>query len=247
MTNHIHPTARIGHGTETGRNVVILENVSIGKNCRIGHGVVIHPDSVIGDGVRIDDNAVIGKTPMRAALSAMTRQRTLEPCVVGDGCILGSMTVVYRGCRIGPKVLVADLATIREDVEIGEMTIVGRGVAVENKVRVGRKCKLETGSYITALSEIEDGCFVAPEVTFTNDNFLGRTADRFKYHQGVTLKRGARVGANATILPRVIVGPDALVAAGALVTHDVPERKIVAGVPAEVWRDVPKEQLLDNQ
>jgi UDP-2-acetamido-3-amino-2,3-dideoxy-glucuronate N-acetyltransferase len=144
-------------------------------------------------------------------------------------------------------VMVADLASVREDVEIGEYTIIGRGVTIENKVTVGRRCKVETEAYITALSKIEDGCFIAPEVTFTNDNFLGRTKDRFKYHAGVTVKRGARIGANVTVLPGKTIGPDALVAAGSVVTKDVPGGKIVVGSPAKVWRDVPSDQLLDNQ
>lgn len=184
---------------------------------------------------------------MKAALSAITREQQLPACEIGDACIIGTLTVLYRGCKIGNKVMVADLASVREDVEIGEYTIVGRGVTVENKVRIGKRCKLETEAYITALSEIEDGCFIAPEVTFTNDNFLGRTKERFKYHKGVTLRRGARVGANVTFLPGVTVGADALVAAGSVVTRDVPEKKIVLGSPAKVWRDVPADQLLDNQ
>jgi UDP-2-acetamido-3-amino-2,3-dideoxy-glucuronate N-acetyltransferase len=63
----------------------------------------------------------------------------------------------------------------------------------------------------------------------------------------VTLRRGARVGANVTFLPGVTVGADALVAAGSVVTRDVPEKKVVVGSPAKVWRDVPTDQLLDNQ
>lgn len=143
--------------------------------------------------------------------------------------------------------MVADMASVREDVEIGVYTIIGRGVTVENNVRIGQRCKVETGAYITALSDIEDGCFIAPEVTFTNDNFLGRTRERFKHHKGVTVRRGARIGANATLLPGLTIGQDALVAAGSVVTQDVPPRKIVLGSPARVWRDVPTEQLLDNQ
>lgn len=143
--------------------------------------------------------------------------------------------------------MVADLASVRENVEIGEFTIVGRGVTIENKVRIGRRCKLETEAYITALSEIADGCFIAPEVTFTNDNFLGRTKERFKFHKGVTMKRGARIGANVTVLPGITIHEDALVAAGSVVTRDVPARKIVMGSPARVLRDVPQEQLLENQ
>jgi acetyltransferase-like isoleucine patch superfamily enzyme len=155
--------------------------------------------------------------------------------------------VIYRGCVVRKKVMVADMASIRENVEVGEYTIIGRGVTIENKVRVGSRCKLETEAYITALSEIEDGCFIAPEVTFTNDNFLGRTKERFKYHKGVTMKRGARIGANVTVLPGLTLGEDALVAAGSVVTRDVPARKIVLGSPARVWRDVPTDQLLENQ
>lgn len=247
MTTSIHPSAQIGVGTRFGHNTVVLENVRIGANCQIGHGVVIHPDTVIGDTVRIDDNSVIGKLPMKAALSAITKDQVLPPCEIGDACLIGALAVVYRGCKINARVMVADLASIREDVEIGEYTIIGRGVTVENKVRIGKRCKIETEAYITALSDIDDNCFIAPEVSFTNDNFLGRTKDRFKYHKGVTLKRGARVGANATFLPGVCVGADALVAAGSVVTRNVPGGKIVCGVPAREMRDVPPEQLLENQ
>jgi len=247
MGTFIDPTARIGTGTQYGHNSVILGNVQIGENCKIGHGVIIHPDTVIGNNVRIDDHSVVGKLPMKAALSAVTKEQQLPPCIIENECLIGAMAVVYRGCVLRTKVMVADLASVREDVEIGEFTIVGRGVTVENKVKVGRRCKLETESYITALSEIEDGCFVAPEVTFTNDNFLGRTKDRFKYHKGVTMKRGARIGANVTVLPGITIGADALVAAGSIVTRDVPAGKIVMGTPARVLREVPSEQLLDNQ
>lgn len=247
MKSFLHESARIGAGTRLGHNSVVHENVRIGENCQIGSSVVIHPDTVIGDNVRIDDSSIIGKLPMKAALSAVTREQTLEPCVVGDDCMIGALTVIYRGCVLHKKVMVADLASVREDVEIGEFTIVGRGVAVENKVRIGSRCKLETEAYITALSEIGDGCFIAPEVTFTNDNFLGRTHERFKFHKGVTMKRGARIGANVTVLPGLTLGEDALVAAGSIVTRDVPARKVVLGAPARVWREVPSEQLLENQ
>ena len=247
MQNFIHPTAKIGANVSFGVNCYIDANVTIGENCQIGHGVIIHPDTVIGAGVRIDDHTVIGKRPMKAAASAITKDETLSGCVIGDRCIIGTLVVIYRGCTIEQNVLVADLASVRENVRVGEYTIVGRGVTIENKVTVGKRCKLETEAYITALSEIGDYCFIAPEVTFTNDNFLGRTKDRFKYHKGVTMKNGARIGANVTVLPGITLEEDALVAAGSVVTRNVPARKIVLGNPARVWRDVPTEQLLENQ
>jgi acetyltransferase-like isoleucine patch superfamily enzyme len=247
MSNIVSKTASLGEGTQLGEFCRIADHVVIGKACEIGSRVVIHDGSVIGDQVRIDDGAVIGKSPMRAANSAVTKEQQLPPAKVGDNCIIGTGAVIYRGCEIGCKVLVADLATIRENVTVGDFTIVGRGVAIENYCKIGRYVKLETNVYITAYSELEDRVFVAPCVATSNDNFIGRTEERFKHFKGVTVRRGGRIGVNATILPGITIGEDALVAAGALVTKDVPPRKIVVGVPARVFRDVPPEQLLENQ
>lgn len=243
----VHPDAEVGKGTVLGHGAVVHAGARIGENCQIGCYVVIHPGAVVGDRVRIDDHSVLGKLPMKAAASAITQERELPPLEIGSDCLIGASVIVYRGASIGGKVMLADQATVREDVRIGGMTIIGRGVTVENKVTIGRRCKIETEAYITALSSIGDGCFIAPEVSFTNDNFLGRTKERFKYHQGVTLERGARIGANTTFLPGITVGADALVAAGSTVTKDVPAGKIVMGSPARVLRDVPEEQLLENQ
>jgi UDP-2-acetamido-3-amino-2,3-dideoxy-glucuronate N-acetyltransferase len=245
--SHIDSSAVLGERTRIGEFCVIAKDVRIGKACRIGNHVTIHEDSQIGDSVRIDDNAVIGKQPMRAANSAVTKDQELPPAVIGNDCILGTNTVIYRGCTLGEKVLVADQATIRENVEIGEFTIVGRGAAVENFCKIGKRCKLETNVYITAYSELEDYVFVAPCVATSNDNFVGRTKERFKHFKGVIVKRGGRIGVNATILPGKTIGEDTLVAAGAVVTQDTPPRKIVLGSPAKPFKDVPEEQLLENQ
>ena len=113
MGNQIHQSCQIGAGTLYGHNTVIAENVRIGVNCRIGHGVVIHPDTVIGNEVRIDDNSVIGKLPMKAALSAITQEQELPPCEIADNCLIGALTILYRGCKLGTKAMVADMASIR--------------------------------------------------------------------------------------------------------------------------------------
>ena len=112
---------------------------------------------------------------------------------------------------------------------------------------LGTYVKIETNAYITAHTVIEDRCFIAPMVAMSNDNFLGRTEERFKYTKGPHLKKGARIGVNATLLPGITVGEDAVVGAGAVVTKDVPPRKIVAGVPADLFKDTPKEQLVEKQ
>ena len=81
----------------------------------------------------------------------------------------------------------------------------------------------------------------------SNDNFVGRTKERFKHFKGVTVETGGRIGAGAVILPGVIVGADALVGAGSVVTRDVPPGTVVYGVPAVKAGPVPSEQLLENQ
>jgi UDP-3-O-[3-hydroxymyristoyl] glucosamine N-acyltransferase len=247
MTRVIHPSAVIGADTVIGEFCVVGENVRIGRGCHIGHHVVLHADTVVGDTVRIDDHAALGKKPMKAANSATTREQELPPLTVGELCIVGTGVVLYRGAAIDPKVLMADLCTVRENVTIGRGTIVGRGVTVENFCTVGRYCKLESECYITAYSTLEDRVFIAPGVVTSNDNFVGRTAERFKHFKGVTVRKGGRIGAGTVLLPGVTVGEDALVAAGSVVSRDVPARKIVLGAPAKPWRDVPVEQLLENQ
>lgn len=244
----ISPTARIAPGVSLGPFCVVEDDVVIGVGAVVGAFTILHAGTIIGSRVRVDDHVVVGKKPMRAARSAVTKDpgKALPPAQIGDDSIIGSSVVIYAGCRIGNKVLVADFASVREDVEIGDFTIIGRGVAVENKCRIGQRCKIETEAYITAMSTIGDDCFISPEVTFTNDNFMGRTEERFKHHGGVTMERGSRVGANATILPGIRIGEEGVVAAGSVVTRDVPARQVVLGLPARVLRPVPQEQLLDG-
>ncbi|NQT25340.1 N-acetyltransferase [candidate division KSB1 bacterium] len=243
----IHESVQVGEGSQLGSFCVIEKDVQIGKACQIGHHVVIHQGSRIGDNIRIDAHSVIGKSPMRAARSIFQKSEDLPPTQIGNGCMIGAQVVIYEGCDLGSHCLVADGAAVRENVQIGEYTIIGRLVTVENYSKIGKKCKLETGCYITAYSTLGDYCFIAPRVTTTNDNFLGRTEERFKHFKGVTVKTGGRIGANATILPGKTIGEDAVVGAASVVTKDVPDKTVVVGVPAREYGQTPEEQLLENQ
>jgi hypothetical protein len=245
MNQKIAKTAIIGKDTKIGFNAIIEDDVQVGDNCLIGHNVIIHRGSKIGSGVRIDDNTIIGKEPLFAPRSIFRAKKFFSP-EIGDDCLLGANVVIYVGSIIGKRNLIADLSTIREDVKIGDLNIIGRNVTIENFVNIGNRNKFETNSYITAYSEIGDYCFVAPAVATSNDNYMGRDKERYKHFKGVTIKTGGRIGANATILPGKVIEEDGMVAAGSVVTKDVPKEEIVLGNPAGVFRNVDEKQLLKN-
>lgn len=243
MHTVIDQTAEVGGNCRIGNFVTIAAGVWIGDDVSIGHNVVIHIGSRIGNGTNIQDHAVIGRQPLTSAIS--TRQaRHCKPIRVGDGCIIGSHSVLYASVELGDGVMVADLASIREGTVIRSHTNIGRGVLVEYDTVVGERCKIQTGSHLTGNMIIEDDVFFGGEVHTMNDKELDR--DKDLPFAGPHIKRGARVGGNATILPGVVIGVDSVVGAGAVVTKDVPDRTIVVGVPAVYLKDVPARLQLDR-
>jgi acetyltransferase-like isoleucine patch superfamily enzyme len=231
----------------TRENLVMGEGVTIGEAVEIGANVVIHDGTVIGDGVVIQDNVVLGKQPKLSKRSTSAKKEPLAPLEIGAGTAVCSGAVVYAGTVLGPDVIIGDQASVRERCRLGEGVVVGRGVCVENDVPIGAFTKIQSNSYITAYSELEDHVFIAPCVTTTNDNFMGRTEARHELIKGAIIRRGARVGGGVVILPGIEIGAEAFVAAGALVTRDVPAGKLVAGLPAQVWRDVPPEEMVGRE
>lgn len=244
----ISSKASIDPSAEIGDYCVIEEGVVIGKGSRIGHHVVLRKGSSIADHVQIGDFTVIGTRPMVAAHSVRKAQEhDYQPTQIKSGCLIGSHAVIYQEVSLGERVFVADFASIREKVVVGECSIVGRGVSIENDTTIGCYCKLETNTYITAYSHIEDYCFIAPCVATSNDRFMARSEKRLGKFKGVTMKRGARIGVHATILPGIIFEEDAVAGAGSVVTKNAMKEKIVMGVPARLYKDVDEDQLLINQ
>jgi acetyltransferase-like isoleucine patch superfamily enzyme len=154
---------------------------------------------------------------------------------------------VFAGSSIGAGCIVGDQACIRERVRIADDVVVGRGALVENDTTIGSGTRIQAEAYVTAYSTLEDDVFIAPCVVTTNDNFMGRTERRKALMKGPTIRRGARVGGGAILCPGIEIGEEAFVGAGAVVTKDVPPRKVVVGSPARVLRDVPDDELLENQ
>jgi acetyltransferase-like isoleucine patch superfamily enzyme len=133
---------------------------------------------------------------------------------------------------------------VRERVTVGDDVVIGRGSLVENDTTIGALTKIQADAYITAYSTLEEQVFIAPCVVTTNDNFMGRTERRHELVSGPTIRRGARVGGGAVLLPGIEIGEEAFVGAGAVVTKNVPARMLVVGNPARVVRKVPDDELL---
>ncbi len=212
-------------------------------SAQIAETAVVYPGTVLGDGVVIGDNAVVGKPPTLGSRSTASGGE-LPPLVLGDGAAVPACAVVFAGSRLGPGVIVGDQACVRERCELGEGVIVGRGSVVENDTTVGARTRIQANAYVTAYSLLEEDVFIAPGVVTTNDNFMGRTEGRHGLRAGPTIRRGARVGGGAVLLPGIEIGEEAFVGAGAVVLRDVPARAVVVGNPARQIRDVPAEELL---
>jgi acetyltransferase-like isoleucine patch superfamily enzyme len=112
-------------------------------------------------------------------------------------------------------------------------------------VQVGDRVRVQTNVYLTAFTVIEDDVFVGPGVLTTNDDTMARHGLEAAI-RGAILRRACRVGGGAILTPGVEVGEEAFVAAGSVVTRDVPARAVVMGVPARFVREVGEEDLLER-
>jgi acetyltransferase-like isoleucine patch superfamily enzyme len=204
---------------------------------------VVYPGTVVGEGCRILDYAVVGKQPTLSPRSTAKRE-DVPPLALGAGTVVSTGAVVFAGTTIGERVVVGDQACVRERCTIGDDVVIGRGSLVENDTAVGNRSKIQAEAYVTAYSTLEEDVFIAPCVVTTNDNFMGRTDRRHELRKGPTIRRGARIGGGAVLLPGIEVGEEAFVGAGAVVLGDVPPRALVVGNPARQIREVPEDELL---
>ena len=230
---------------DTPPGLVLSPTAKVGAGVRFGAHVVVHDDVVIGDGVVVQDGAILGKAPTLSPRSSMAGAATTEPLVIEEGAAICAQAIVFAGARIGRGTIIGDQAFVRERSVIGEGCVIGRGATVDCDVTIGDRVRIQTQVYVTAFSLIEDDVFVGPCAMTTNDNTMARRPPH-EPMLGATLRRACRIGGGAVLVPGVEIGEEAFVAAGAVVTNDVPARGFVMGVPARVVRQVPDEQLLER-
>jgi acetyltransferase-like isoleucine patch superfamily enzyme len=233
----------IGAGVVFGAHVVVHAGVVIGEGVTFGSHVVVHEGTTIGEGCAIEDGAILGKRPRLAHGSqARGEAAALE---LGAGVTVCAGAVVFAGAKIADGAILGDQSYVRERSSVGPKSVIGRGSVVDNDVRVGARVKVQTNVYLTAFTVVEDDAFVGPGAITTNDDTMSRHGSETPL-RGATLRRACRVGGGAVLTPGVEIGEEAFVAAGAVVTCDVPARAVVMGVPARVVREVGDEDLLEH-
>src|SRR6266542_4680775 len=185
---------------------------------------------VLGQDVVVEDFCIVG-TPPRGV-----REGEL-PTTIGAGAVIRSHTVIYAGNVIGRNFQTGNKVNIRESNVIGNNVSVGTLSVIEHHVEIADNVRIHTQAFIPEFSVLEEGCWLGPNVVMTNAKYplSPGVKDSLK---GPVIRKGAKIGANATLLPGVVIGENALVGAGSVVVRDVAAGTVVAGNPARFIRDI---------
>jgi acetyltransferase-like isoleucine patch superfamily enzyme len=202
----------------------------------------IYGRSRIGKNALIDEGVVIGYPThniLKQALSSgmSIQEMDFRGAVIGDNAVIRSNTAIYTDVVIGDDLRTGHNVLIREETKIGNRVLIGTNTIIDGRTSIGNRVSIQGNVYIPMNVTIEDNVFIGPCAVLTNDKYPIRTRSDLK---GPVLRKGASVGANATLLPGVEVGEGAMIAAGALVTKDIPPWKLAVGFPARI-RELPEE------
>lgn len=186
----------------------------------------IYENVTLGAGTTVEDFCIVGSPPRGASDGSL-------PTVIGGGSVIRSHTVIYAGNTIGRNFQTGNKVNIRESNRIGNDVSVGTLSVIEHHVEIADKVRIHTQVFIPEFSVLEEGCWIGPNVVLTNAKYplSPGVKDRLA---GPVIRKGAKIGANATLLPGVVIGENALVGAGAVVVSDVPAGAVVVGNPARM-------------
>jgi acetyltransferase-like isoleucine patch superfamily enzyme len=184
---------------------------------QVYEGTELGADSTVGP------FCVIGAAPAEPA----------EPTAIGRRALIRSHTVIYAGTRIGDHFQSGHGVLVREHNVIGHHVSIGSHSVIEHHVHIGDGVRVHSQAFIPEFTVLEEGCWIGPGAVLTNAPHPRCPGVKLCL-RGPRIGRGAKIGANATILPGLIIGEMALVGAGAVVTEDVPGGVVVAGNPARI-------------
>ena len=159
-----------------------------------------------------------------------------KPPIIGKNSVIRSNSIIYNDVEIGDNFRTGHGVTIREKTKIGDNALVGTNSIIEGHCSIGDNVSIQSNVYIPTNTIIEDYVFIGPCACFTNDKYPIRVDFDLK---GPIIKKGASIGANSTFLSNVEIGEGAMVAAGAIVTQDIPPFFLAIGAPARI-KPLPK-------
>lgn len=143
---------------------------------------------------------------------------------------MANLVTIYINTVIHENVFIGDHASIRENVSVGNGSVIGRGAMIELNTQIGKNVTIQTLAYVTGDTILEDHVFIGPCVSMSNDKYMGAKDFTLK---GPNIKKRAKIGNNASLLPGVTVGKNAIVGAGSVVTKNLNDNTSFAGVPAK--------------
>lgn len=231
--------------TRTPSGASVAASAEVGAGAFLGRGATLYPGVHVGDGCVVLDGAVLGRMPIPNPTTTRPVTAAFGRLELGAGSIVGANAVLYTGSRFGQKVLIGDLTSVREGCDVGDGAILGRSVMALYDCTIGSFSRIQDQVHLVGDMIVEEHVFIGMGTVTTNDNdvYLARfgessTSER---QRGPTIRRLAMIGAGSTILPNLEIGEGAFVAAGAVVTKDVPPWTVHAGVPARAVRPIPDE------
>ena len=190
----------------------------------------IFKDVILGINAEIEDYCIIGVPPRGC------KEGDLKTSI-GSGAHIRSHTVIYAGNRIGDNFQTGNKVNIRELNEIGNNVSVGTLSVIEHHVKIGDNVRIHSQVFIPEYSVIEDNAWLGHNDALTNAKYPVSPGVKQSL-KGPVIRKWAKIGANATILPGVVIGENALVGAGSVVVHDVPDGAVVVGNPARIIKNI---------
>ncbi len=188
--------------------------------------------NIIGENAQIFEPVTVG-FPSRENIGKTGFSGT----TIGHHAVLRSGTIIYCDVIIGDNFQSGHNTLIREKTRIGDRTAIGTATIIDGNTRIGNDVSLQSMVYIPTNTIIGDHVFIGPNAVLTNDRYPPSGS-----LTGPVIKTGAAIGANATIIPGVCIGEGAFIAAGSIVTRDVPDYMMAIGTPARI-KELPKEML----
>lgn len=159
--------------------------------------------------------------------------------IIGKNAVIRSGTIIYCDVTIGDNFQSGHNVMIREKTKIGNRVAIGTSAVIEGNTIIGDEVSLQSMVYIPTDTVIGNNVFIGPNTVLTNDRYPPTRIGGLK---GPQIRANAAIGANATLLPGVCIGEGALVAAGAIVTRDVPAHMLAIGAPAKIT-DLPQKMI----